>query len=87
MELTQHAVHLGGRVECPERPLCHCFGISHADVKESIEQHDLVSVRGITQACGAGGGCTACHRHLKRLLNENTVAKRMQHGLIGCPTE
>lgn len=87
MELSQPALLLGARVECPERPLCHCLGVSHAEVRETIEQHDLVSVRGVTQACGAGGGCTACHRHLKRLLNENAVAKRMQHGLIACSAE
>ncbi|WP_029246859.1 (2Fe-2S)-binding protein [Schlesneria paludicola] len=87
MELSQPAVRLGGRIECPERPLCHCFGVSHAEVQETIEQNDLVSVRGITQVCGAGGGCTACHRHLKRLLNENAVAKRLQHGSIAYSAE
>lgn len=87
MELSQPAVRLGGRSECPERPLCHCFGISHAEVQETIEQNDLVTVRGITQACGAGGGCMACHRHLKRLLNENAVAKRMQPCSIACAVE
>ena len=60
------------------RPLCHCLGISECEVRDAIVEHELQTVRGVAKACGAGGGCTACHRHIKRLLNEQIVQGRMQ---------
>lgn len=60
------------------RPLCHCLNISEGEVREAIEEHGLQTVRGVAKACGAGGGCTACHRHIKRLLNEQVVQNRLQ---------
>ena len=59
------------------RPLCHCLGISECEVRDAIAEHELQTVRGVAKACGAGGGCTACHRHIKRLLNEQIVQGRM----------
>ena len=60
------------------RPLCHCLGISEGEVREAIVEHELQTVRGVAKICGAGGGCTACHRHIKRLLNEQIIQARMQ---------
>ena len=68
-------------LQCPTettRPLCHCLNISECEVREAIADHDLQTVRGVAKTCGAGGGCTACHRHIKRLLNEQVVQSRMQ---------
>ena len=68
-------------MECPtaaSRPLCHCLNISEDEVREAIADHDLQTVRGVAKVCGAGGGCTACHRHIKRLLNEQIVQGRME---------
>ena len=68
-------------MQCPTeatRPLCHCLNISECAVREAIADHDLQTVRGVAKTCGAGGGCTACHRHIKRLLNEQAVQSRMQ---------
>lgn len=59
---------------CPDRttdrPLCHCLRVSYDTVRQSIQEQNLSTVRSVTQACGAGGGCTACHRHIKRLIAE-----------------
>jgi bacterioferritin-associated ferredoxin len=60
------------------RPLCHCLNISEGEVREAIAENSLQTVRGVAKVCGAGGGCTACHRHIKRLLNEQIVQGRMQ---------
>ena len=68
-------------LQCPTegtRPLCHCLNISECEVREAIADHNLQTVRGVANICGAGGGCTACHRHIKRLLNEQAVQSRMQ---------
>lgn len=55
----------------PPRPICHCLGVDELDIRSTIEQQDLVNVRQVTTACGAGGGCTACHRHIKRYIAEH----------------
>jgi bacterioferritin-associated ferredoxin len=52
------------------RPLCHCLKVYEDEVRNAIADGELSNVKQVTQACGAGGGCTACHRHLKRLLAE-----------------
>ena len=68
-------------LQCPTdvtRPLCHCLNISECEVREAIAENSLQTVRGVAIACGAGGGCTACHRHIKGLLNEQIVQGRMQ---------
>lgn len=58
------------------RPLCHCLGVAKEEVRSCIEEESLTSVRGVTKACGAGGGCTSCHRHIKRLLHEHALQQR-----------
>jgi len=61
------------------RPLCHCLRVMEADVRDTIITCELSTVREVTRACGAGGGCMACHRHIKRLLAE--------HGTVPAETE
>lgn len=50
--------------------LCRCLRVSEEEVRDAIAVSNPETVRGVTQACGAGGGCMACHRHIKRLLAE-----------------
>jgi NifU-like protein len=61
---------------CPAaRPLCHCLRVYADEVRQAIDEGELTSVKQVTQACGAGGGCTACHRHIKRFLAEAAHAR------------
>lgn len=60
------------------RPLCHCLNVTECEVRDVISENELQTVRGVSNACGAGSGCTACHRHIKRLLNEQAVKHRLQ---------
>lgn len=52
------------------RPVCHCLRVEEAEIRDAIDGGELQTVRQVTAACGAGGGCTACHRHIKRYLAE-----------------
>lgn len=65
---------------CPQphgpRPVCHCLGVHAEEIRSSIVEQDLNTVRGVTKACGAGGGCTSCHRHIKRMLQEHAAQRR-----------
>ncbi len=58
------------------RPLCHCLGVSAEEVRSCITEENLSTVRGVTKTCGAGGGCTSCHRHIKRMLQEHALQQR-----------
>lgn len=50
--------------------LCRCLRVTEDEVRDAIAVDNPETVRGVTQACGAGGGCMACHRHIKRLISE-----------------
>lgn len=60
--------------------LCRCLRVTEEEVRDAIAVANPETVRGVTQACGAGGGCMACHRHIKRLLAE-------QHAQIAAEAE
>ena len=70
---------------CQTRPLCHCLGIHAEEVRAVIAEEECTTVRSVTQSCGAGGGCTACHRHIKRMLHEHALAQRMTAELAAAP--
>ncbi len=67
------------------RPMCHCLGVHADEVRAVIAEENLHNVRGVTQACGAGGGCTACHRHIKRMLHEHALKQRMTSEPVSTP--
>ncbi|MGC1273272.1 MAG: (2Fe-2S)-binding protein [Planctomycetaceae bacterium] len=48
--------------------LCHCLKVTRGEVADAIDLHGCESVEHVTNACGAGGGCTACHRKIRALL-------------------
>lgn len=73
------------------RPVCHCLSVHAVEIHTCITEQDLSTVRHVTKACGAGGGCTSCHRHIKRMLAEHAAQKRMTpiadvaiEPLLGC---
>lgn len=60
------------------RPLCHCLQVHADEVRQAIDEAGLTTVRQVTQSCGAGGGCMACHRHIKRMLAEAAAAQHAE---------
>lgn len=68
------------------RPVCHCLGVTEGEIRHAIDACDLATVRQVSHACGAGSGCTACHRHIKRYLHE-AAQRRLaeQHQSAGEP--
>ncbi|WP_145262463.1 (2Fe-2S)-binding protein [Calycomorphotria hydatis] len=51
------------------RYLCHCFRVTEGEIRTVIES-GCEDVRDVTRSCNAGGGCTACHRKIRRLFAE-----------------
>lgn len=70
---------IGGTASAAARPLCHCLNVHADEIRQAIDESGLCTVRQVTQTCGAGGGCMACHRHIKRMLAE-AAAERQPAG-------
>ncbi|MDZ4687649.1 MAG: (2Fe-2S)-binding protein [Planctomycetaceae bacterium] len=60
------------------RPLCHCLNVDVSEVRDAIDAGGLQTVRQVSQSCGAGGGCTSCHRHIKRLLSQAAEVRQAE---------
>lgn len=58
------------------RPICRCLNVTESDILEAISEHEPQTVQGVSQICGAGGGCMSCHRHIRRMLNERALDRR-----------
>jgi bacterioferritin-associated ferredoxin len=64
---------------CVNRPgyLCRCLRVTEDQVREAVSTCDLQTIRCVTQATGAGGGCMACHRHIRKILNEGATCQSL----------
>jgi NAD(P)H-nitrite reductase large subunit len=53
---------------CPERLVCHCLQVTEADLLTALSTQTIRTVKDIRRHTGAGDGCTACHKLLRRYL-------------------
>jgi NifU-like protein len=51
-----------------EALICTCFFISEQTIEREIKQRGLTTVREVTQACNAGGGCGSCQPLIVEIL-------------------
>jgi len=51
--------------------ICQCFQVTDETIKFHIRRGNLKTIEGITEACGAGGGCQSCHLLLELFLDEH----------------
>ena len=59
-----------------ERMACRCFGISEAHARKLVKEKGINSLSELKKQTGAGGGCSACHCGLERLLNGKSLQTR-----------
>lgn len=52
----------------PEKVICHCLQITAAAIDVAIVADACRTVRDVVGATTAGTGCTACHRHIRAML-------------------
>lgn len=44
-----------------EALICTCFGVSEKMIERVVKDHSFHTVKEVTRACHAGGGCQSCH--------------------------
>jgi bacterioferritin-associated ferredoxin len=54
---------------CGDQMVCHCLQVTESSLQEAMQRCPLESLRDIANETGAGTGCTACHRRLRRFLS------------------
>lgn len=59
-----------------EALICTCFAVSEKTIEQVIEARSLRTVKEVTRACHAGGGCQSCHPLIVDILEDywRTVA-------------
>lgn|GEM_PF-1276646 len=53
--------------------LCHCLQVAKSTVVKAVQEHGARSLCEIANLTGAGGGCTACHRRIRQVLNQTRI--------------
>jgi NifU-like protein len=57
-----------------EALICTCFFVSERTIEREIQQHGLTTVREVTAACNAGGGCGSCHQLIQEILETHDLS-------------
>ncbi len=55
--------------------VCHCLRVTKSQVEDAIAVGSCSLVKDVMNLTNAGGGCTACHRKIRDLLAQSSVAQ------------
>ena len=58
---------------CPGRVVCHCLQITEEMLLEALDTFNPRTVKDVRLYTGAGDGCTACHKRLRKYLDREAV--------------
>jgi NifU-like protein len=53
-----------------EALICTCFGVSEKAIEHAIRTRSLRTIKEVTKACNAGGGCHSCHPLIEDILED-----------------
>jgi NifU-like protein len=53
-----------------EALICTCFGVSEKSIEQVIRERELTTIKEVTKACNAGGGCHSCHPLIEDILED-----------------
>ncbi len=68
--VTRYSQHVRDEWTGEEALICTCFGVSEKRIEELIGEKSLRTVREVTRACNAGGGCHSCHPLIEEILED-----------------
>jgi NifU-like protein len=70
-----------------EALICTCFGVSEKTIEQVIEMRSLRTVKEVTRACHAGGGCQSCHPLILDIIEDywRSVEARIIRAETGQP--
>jgi NAD(P)H-nitrite reductase large subunit len=51
-----------------DRIVCHCLQVRESQMQECVVNLGLETVSAVKAHCGAGDGCTACHRRIREII-------------------
>lgn len=60
-----------------ENVVCRCLQIREFQVVDCIAVSGAETVRQVSQLCGAGGGCRACHCRIQELIACRTGSREL----------
>jgi NAD(P)H-nitrite reductase large subunit len=66
---------------CPAQVICYCMHVTEDKIVDALQTLGLRTVREVRHQTRAGDGCTACHRRIQGLIDENS------YDAMGCGTE
>ncbi|MFG0335550.1 MAG: (2Fe-2S)-binding protein [Maioricimonas sp. JB049] len=66
--------------------LCRCLKVTESRVVEAIVRDSASSVRDVQRSCEAGGGCMACHRRIRALLQAACESAGCEAAATACGT-
>ena len=55
--------------------ICKCFAVDEVMVRDTIRANNLSTIEDVTNYTKAGGGCSACHEGIERILSEEMAAR------------
>ncbi len=55
--------------DCPDRLVCRCLQVSETALVEVLATREVHTVKDVRRHTGAGDGCTACHKLLKKYID------------------
>ena len=58
-----------------EALICTCFFVSERTIENTIQKYGLTTVREVTMACNAGGGCGSCHHLIQEILETHDLSR------------
>lgn len=54
-----------------EALICTCFGVSETTIERVVSERSLETVKEVTRACHAGGGCGSCHPLIVDIIEDH----------------
>lgn len=71
--------HCGASVHRVEgdRIVCHCLQVRTSTIEAAVSAGAVETVKCVMDMTGAGGGCTACHRRIRDLIEQHAADRQV----------